>query len=98
MRVREVVPADHMQPIVVPNDSIRLSKVAYDDLNYQEATKKKIEEKVEVEARGELDKLEESKEVELGEELAQSRVGIVTGKEGPYGQIESSKTVGLESC
>ena len=42
MRVREVVPADHMQSIVMPNDNIRLSKVAYEDLNYQDVSRKKL--------------------------------------------------------
>ena len=36
MRVREVVPADFNESIVMPNDNIRVTKSVYDDLHYKE--------------------------------------------------------------
>ena len=36
MRVREVIPSDNNQSVVIPNENIRLSKTCYDDLHFQE--------------------------------------------------------------
>ena len=35
MRVREVVPADFNESVVIPNESIRVSKTTYEDLHYK---------------------------------------------------------------
>ena len=36
MRVREVVPADNNESIVMPNDRILVTKPVYDDLHFKE--------------------------------------------------------------
>ena len=35
IRVREVVPADFTESVVMPNDSIRVTKTTYEDLHFK---------------------------------------------------------------
>lgn len=41
MRVREVVPADYNQSVVIPNSNIHLSKSIYNELHFQDRLEEK---------------------------------------------------------
>jgi len=61
MRVREVVPADLAESVIIPNDSIRVSKTTYEDLHYKVEEKEKEKEK-EKEIEKELKEVKEEEE------------------------------------